>query len=375
MTDQNLALRYRPRKFEELIGQRATAALLKAMTVKNTLPPVLLLEGFKGSGKTTTARITAAALNCASMHKPCGECDSCNAIFEGCSLAVREIDASSHGLVDDIRQLQDSLMYSVPGITSVIIMDEAQGLSRAASNALLKTLEFPPDNTVFILITTEAAKILPTIHSRCMTFSFKQISVEAIQQRLKTVRDKEDISMSDDVLHQISLRAHGSLRDGLIMLDQLVRAGVSRIEQFEMIFGESTPGVSVLQAMVTGRHSFAFTEVDRMLATVGSVSDIVDSLIGLLKELVVLKSGGVVTVQGQDLDVLETISLKLDTKKIVTALRVLWDTKIKIRGNDQSASMLYLMITAMMDCLSAPVYDEVPRKLTFSELSDTLQDN
>lgn len=374
MADHNLAIRYRPRKFEELIGQRAVAALLKAMTVKQTLPHVLLLEGCKGSGKTTTARILAAALNCEAMNKPCGECASCSAVFDGTSLAVREIDASSHGLVDDIRQLQDSFMYSIPGITSVLIVDEAQGLSRAASNALLKTLEFPPENTVFILITTEAAKILPTIRSRCMTFSFKQIPVEAVHERLKTVRDKEELSMSNDVLYQIALRSKGSLRDGLIMMDQLVRAGVSRMEQFELIFGESTPGAGVLKAMLTGRHALAFSEADRMLNTTGNVNDVVDSIINLLKEMVVLKSGGVSSLQGEDLRVVEELSTSIDLRKAVSALRVLWDTKIKIRGSDQSASMLYLMITAMMDCLSVLVYDELPRKLTFDQISSTLQE-
>src|SRR6185503_4645532 len=162
---QNLAGVYRPRKFEEIVGKKAVSALLKAMLLRNTLPNVLLLEGSKGSGKTTTARITAAYLNCLSEYKPCGECESCHAVFEGRSLAVREIDAASHGLVDDIRQLQESLLYAVPGAKSVLIIDEAQGLSKAASNALLKTLEFPPENTIFILITTESAKILPTIRS------------------------------------------------------------------------------------------------------------------------------------------------------------------------------------------------------------------
>ena len=374
MVDQSLAIRYRPRKFEELIGQRAVAALLKAMTLKSTLPSVLLLEGCKGSGKTTTARIVAAALNCDSVHKPCGECESCNAVFDGSSLTVREIDASSHGLVDDIRQLQDSLMYSIPGSTSVLIIDEAQGLSRAASNALLKTLECPPEDTVFILITTETAKILPTVRSRCMAFSFKQIPVEAVHTRLKIVRDKEELLTSDEVLYQIALRSKGSLRDGLVMLDQLVRAGVSKIAQFEAIFGESMPGVSVLRAMLTGRHSTAFTEVDRMVTAIGNTNDVVDSLIDLLKELVVFKSGGIVTVQGDDLRSIEELSAKIDIQKAVTALRVLWDAKIKIRGNDQSVSILYLMVTAMMDCISVPSYEELPSKLTFDQISSTLQE-
>lgn len=375
MVDQDLALRYRPRKFEELVGQKAVAALLRAMTMKNTLPRVLLLEGCKGSGKTTTARIVAAALNCESSHKPCGECASCAAVFQGLSLAVREIDASSHGLVDDIRQLQDSLMYTVPGLTSVLVIDEAQGLSRAASNALLKTLEFPPENTVFILITTEVAKILPTIRSRCMTFSFKQISAEAVHERLKAVRTKEEINMSDDVLFQVALRSKGSLRDGLILMDQLSRAGVSRVEQLELIFGESLPGLSVVRAMLTGRHSAAYSAADRVMDMVGSVNDVVDSIINLLKEIIVLKSGGIVSFQGSDLKAVEELASQLDIRKAVAAMRALWGTKIKIRNNDQSISMLYLMITAMMDCLSVPIYEEVPRKLTFAELGSTLQDN
>jgi DNA polymerase-3 subunit gamma/tau len=371
MTDRSLAILHRPRKFEELIGQKPVAALLKAMTVKGTLPHVLLLEGCKGAGKTTTARIVGAALNCESFNKPCGECESCISIFEGNSLAVREIDASSHGLVDDIRQLQDSLIYSIPGITSVIIIDEAQGLSKAASNALLKTLEFPPENTVFILITTEVAKIIPTIRSRCMIFSFKQIAPEAIFERLKTVRDKENLSISDDIIYQAALRSGGSLRDGLILLDQLVRAGVSKMDQFQAIFGESLPGVSLLKAILSGRHSLAYTEADRMLATVGSVSNVVDSLVELLKNIVVIRSGGLTPLQGEDLKHLQQIASNVDSKKAVAALRSLWDTKIKIRGNDQSAGMMYLMITAVLECLTVPVFTD-SGTLTFDDMRSTL---
>lgn len=371
MSDRSLAVTHRPRKFEELIGQKPVAALLKAMTLKGTLPHVLLLEGCKGAGKTTTARIVASALNCESFNKPCGECESCVAVFDGNSLAVREIDASSHGLVDDIRQLQDSLLYCIPGIVSVIIVDEAQGLSKAASNALLKTLEFPPENTVFILITTEAAKILPTIRSRCMTFSFKQISTEAVFERLKVVRDKENISLSDDILYQAALRSGGSLRDGLILLDQLVRAGVSKIEQFQAIFGESLPGVSLLSAILTGRHSLAYTESDRMLATTGNVSSVVDSLVELLKNIVIIRSGGLTSLQGEDLKQLQQISTVVDSKKAVSAMRALWDTKIKIRGNDQSPAMMYLMLTTVLECLTAPVFED-SQPLTLDDMRSTL---
>lgn len=371
MTDQNLAIKYRPRKFEELAGQKAVSALLRAMLFKETVPNVILLEGVKGSGKTTTARVLAAALNCEEINKPCGECASCETIFEGRSLAVREIDAASHGLVDDIRQLQDNMLYSVPGVKHVLIIDEAQGLSKAASNALLKTLEFPPDDTVFILITTESNKILPTVRSRCMSFLFKPIKVEDIYDRLIAVKNKEDFIIADTVIYQIALKAKGSLRDGLLSLDQLTRAGVGTIEQYEFIFGESSVGTSLVRSILSGRHVTAFMEVDKALAQLGNPNEVVDVLIEAVKDIVIIKSGGTTALQGEDLNALEELAGRVDVKKAVAALRALWDARIKIRGTSQSSSILYLLITAVMDCLAAPNYEN-DHKLTFDKIGSML---
>lgn len=372
---QNLALKYRPRKFEEIAGQRAVSALLKAMFIKDTMPNVLLLEGSKGSGKTTTARIVAAALNCESMNKPCGECESCTAVFEGNSLAVREIDASSHGLVDDIRQLQESLMYSVGGSKAVLIIDECQGLSKAASNALLKTLEFPPENTVFILITTESNKILPTVRSRCMSFVFRRINIEDIYNRLLLVKTKENLKLDDSVVYQIALKSKGSLRDSLLLMDQLSRAGVSNIQQYSIIFGNTSIGPSLISTMLTGRHSQVFLEVDKAVEQIGTVNDVLETIIESFRDIIVLKGGGSVVAQNEDLSQLAKLASEIDTKKAVAALRALWDARIKLRGHEQSPAMLYLVVAAIIDALSIPVFEENSSLLTFAEMESMINES
>lgn len=220
-----LARKWRPKTFDDLIGQPYIAQALKNAVSTEKIAHALILSGPRGVGKTTTARIVAKALNCekGSTSEPCSMCVFCKEISEGKSLDVIEIDAASHTGVNDVREIIENVKY-VPssGKTKIYIIDEAHMLSQAAFNALLKTLEEPPPRVLFILATTEAHKIPVTILSRCQRYDFKKVSTAKIKERIEFITNSEGINIAGDTLYLVAQEADGSLRDALSILDQLV---------------------------------------------------------------------------------------------------------------------------------------------------------
>ena len=220
------ARKYRPDTFESLIGQENIARTLKNSIIRGQLAHAYLFCGPRGVGKTTTARIFAKSINCLNPGpdmEPCGKCESCLSFAEGRSYCIHELDAASNNSVDDIRNLTD--MVRIPpqvGKYSVYIIDEVHMLSSAAFNAFLKTLEEPPAHAIFILATTEKHKILPTILSRCQTFDFNRISIPDIVRNLTDIASKEGITIDNESLHVIAVKADGAMRDALTIFDQTV---------------------------------------------------------------------------------------------------------------------------------------------------------
>ncbi len=220
------ARKYRPDTFESLIGQENIARTLKNSIIRGQLAHAYLFCGPRGVGKTTTARIFAKSINCLNPGpdmEPCGKCESCLSFAEGRSYCIHELDAASNNSVDDIRNLTD--MVRIPpqvGKYSVYIIDEVHMLSSAAFNAFLKTLEEPPAHAIFILATTEKHKILPTILSRCQTFDFNRISIPDIVRNLTDIASKEGITIDNESLHVIAVKADGAMRDALTIFDQIV---------------------------------------------------------------------------------------------------------------------------------------------------------
>jgi len=224
-----LARKWRPRGFEDLVGQEAVAKILKNSIAQGRTAHAYIFSGPRGVGKTTTARILAKALNCKEgpTPEPCGKCDSCLAISKGSSMDVMEIDGASNNSVDNIRELRENVKYAPSGGKyKVYIIDEAHMLSASAFNALLKTLEEPPSHVIFVLATTDPKKILLTVFSRCQHLPFRRISAALIKGRLKTIVAEEGINISEEALDLIARAADGSMRDGLTILDQV--ASVSR---------------------------------------------------------------------------------------------------------------------------------------------------
>ncbi|MGD0084234.1 MAG: DNA polymerase III subunit gamma/tau [Acidimicrobiales bacterium] len=225
---QSLYRRYRPQRFSEVRGQSHVVLGLRNAAREDRVSHAYLFSGPRGTGKTSTARILAKALNCADPHdgEPCGVCGSCVEITRGASLDVHELDAASNNGVDAMRDLVARASLATPGKWKVYIVDEVHMLSTAASNALLKTLEEPPDHVVFVLATTDPQKVLPTIKSRTQHFEFHLMEPEVLAGLLADVAKDANLAVPDEGIESAVRRGHGSARDALSALDQVAAAGV-----------------------------------------------------------------------------------------------------------------------------------------------------
>ena len=221
--------KWRPSTWEEIVGQEAIVHTLHNAVTLNKTAHAYLFSGPRGTGKTSTARILAKALNCTQADRsarPCEQCENCQAIQAGRFLDLIEIDAASNTSVDDIRDLREKVNYSPSqGDFKVYIIDEVHMLSTAAFNALLKTLEEPPAHTVFILATTEIQKIPATVLSRCQRYEFRQIPLNHITVQLKSIAEKENLEFEMEALTMIARQATGSLRDAISLMDQIASTG------------------------------------------------------------------------------------------------------------------------------------------------------
>ena len=233
-----LARKYRPQSFAELIGQDAMVKTLANAIEQGRIAHAFLLTGVRGVGKTSTARLVAKALNCVGPDgtggptiEPCGVCEPCRAIAEGRHIDVIEMDAASHTGVDDVREIIEAVRYSsVSARFKIYIIDEVHMLSKNAFNALLKTLEEPPEHVKFLFATTEVAKVPVTVLSRCQRFDLRRIPADALAAHFAAVAHKEGILVEDEALAVIARAAEGSARDGLSILDQAIAHGEGQVQ-------------------------------------------------------------------------------------------------------------------------------------------------
>lgn len=291
-------LKYRPQTLAQLVGQDIIATTLSNAIKGSKIAPAYLFVGPRGTGKTSTARILAKSLNCQSVNQatttPCGQCQSCRAIATSHSLDVNELDAASNSGVENIREIVERSSFApVESRYKVIILDECHSLSQAAFNSLLKTLEQPSSNVVFVLCTTEVHKVPLTIISRCQRFDFKIIDTKTIAEHLQAIAVAEQIDITPEALQLVAQTSHGCLRDALTLLDQLSNVGMQIAAEQVYLMAGTVPEPELLNLLdnISTGNATACCRIIQKLVEQGKDPFIVYlDILRILKDLLVIKT-------------------------------------------------------------------------------------
>lgn len=318
--------KYRPENFDQTIGQDHILTVLKNAVVTGKISHAYLFTGPRGTGKTSVARILAKTINCQNRkdHNPCGKCSVCVGIAEDRVMDLIEIDAASNRGIDEMRDLREKVKFSPTEANyKVFIIDEVHMLTKEAFNALLKTLEEPPEHAIFILATTEINKVPATIISRCQRHDFKRITLNDLETRLSEVAKKEKVTISDDALETIAETSEGGLRDALSLLDQLASIGLTKIEEsdVEAILGLAPHKMvsEFVSALLTSDSKAAIGVLEK--ASTGGVDLVIftKSAIDLVRKLILAKLAGAEAIEGtkEQIEELKKLAETTDTDAIV----------------------------------------------------------
>ncbi|MFW6158153.1 MAG: DNA polymerase III subunit gamma/tau [Planctomycetota bacterium] len=355
MSYQVLARKYRPRTFDEVVGQESAAETLRNAITSGRVAHAYLFSGPRGVGKTSMARILAKALNCEKgvSPTPCNECSICRRIETGDDVDVVEIDGASNNSVDQVRQLRENVRYAPARATyKIYIIDEVHMLSTAAFNALLKTLEEPPAHVKFIFATTEPHKLLDTIKSRCQRFDFRRIPSSSIAEHLRMICGKEEIRADDEALDAIARAAHGGMRDAESLLDQLasLAAETITVEDLTRLVGGVPQDVvlDLLGAIAQHDAKRAIEIIDETLAKGAADDELIQQLVDGFRELLLARVAGPETElidRGESVrERLGELASTFSTDALMYLVQMFAETKKKARQSSQSRIVLELAV-------------------------------
>ncbi len=329
----------RPEVFEEVIGQKHIVRILQNQIRTGTVSQAYLFAGTHGTGKTSTARILAKALNCLEgepgdpgVSLPCGKCENCEAIREGRFVDVIELDAASNNGVDDLRAIIDMVQYPPSiGKYKVYIIDEVHMLSQAAENAFLKTLEEPPEHAIFILATTDPQKVRATIRSRCMQLNFRRVTEDELIEGMKRICDKRGISATGDALATIASRADGSVRDALSILEQCVAAGDKELNRAAVLEYTGAAGedffLALTGAVADGDAGKALVYIDEIIRRGKDARQILKDWLRHMRDLMIVKYVGraerIVGASDENIARLRAMADRMDAASIERAIRLI----------------------------------------------------
>ena len=357
---QALYRKWRPRSFDEVVGQEHITRTLARQVADGRLSHAYLFTGTRGTGKTTCAKILARAVNCEHPvnGSPCNKCPSCRGIENGSILDVMELDAASNNKVDDIRAILEEAVYTPATVKKrVYIVDEVHMLSAQAFNALLQILEEPPEHLMFILATTELNKVPATIKSRCQQFAFKRIHPEQLAGRLDYVAKQEGIDLTDEGAALIARLADGGLRDGLSLLDQCAAVGEGPVDEARVLSTLGLAGnietAALLEDAANGDVCAALERLGRLYAGGKEMSALAGELSALLRDLLVRrtapKAGGDLLSGGFDDATLKRLSARFDIPRLVQMLTLVQKTAADLARSANRRTDLELCLTMLCD--------------------------
>ena len=374
-----LARTYRPERFSELIGQDALVRTLQNALSLGRLAHAFVLTGVRGVGKTSTARLLARGLNCIGSDgtggptlEPCGSCEPCRSIAAGHHVDVLEIDAASHTGVDDAREIIEGVGYRpVSGRFKIYIIDEVHMMSKSAFNALLKTLEEPPDNVKFIFATTEIRKVPVTILSRCQRFDLRRVSTEQLATHLQSICERESISADSEAITAIARAAEGSVRDSLSLLDQAAAMTGDRltIDSVTEMLGRPGRGdsIAILDAAMRGDAASALTALARSLAGGAEPEMILSDLMDLVHRASLKAAGGAMdTLLDSEVEAIETLS-GLGIARLGRAWQMLLKGHAEISSAPQPPAAAEMLVIRLAHLANMPTPGDIVRRLANEE--------
>ncbi len=346
---------WRPKNFKDVVGQKHITTTLKNQIINNRIAHAYLLCGTRGTGKTSTAKILAKAVNCLNIQdgEPCNECEMCKSINAGLSIDVVELDAASHNGVGNIRDIIDEVQYPPREAKyKVYIMDEVHMLSDGAVNAFLKTLEEPPSRTIFILATTDPQKLPITILSRCQRFDFTRIKSEDIFERLRRIVKEQGVFADDKSLQLIARMSDGAMRDALSVLDQAISMGNSKVDYDELInmLGLVTNDnlLKLTDALIDKNVERSMRAVDDIVISGKDIYNFIKEMISHVRNLMMVKVSNnpeeILDMSLENIQIIKEQAQKIRMEELMRIIRILQETEEQSKWSKQTRIYLELAI-------------------------------